>query len=152
MFNCSACVTPSSFSSSVKRDILERGRTVDNVLAQYQRTVKPSFDSFIHPTKAFADIIIPFSNENPVAIDMLSQHVASRLTVREHEFRAERETAAASVAVAAVAVAAPRAATVSAAQTAFLLMSPASAPASAANVEIPQNCHVMRQTRALRCV
>lgn len=33
----------------VKRDIAERGRTVEEVLYQYLHTVKPAFDQFIRP-------------------------------------------------------------------------------------------------------
>jgi uridine kinase len=45
----------------VKRDIAERGRDVEGVLAQYNRFVKPSFDTFIYPTMRYADgIFSPF--------------------------------------------------------------------------------------------
>ena len=43
----------------IKRDIAERGRTVDDVLQQYVSTVKPAFDEFISPTKRYADLILP---------------------------------------------------------------------------------------------
>lgn len=43
----------------LNRDILERGRTLDSVLAQYERTVRPMHDRFVEPSKRYADIIIP---------------------------------------------------------------------------------------------
>ncbi len=43
----------------VKRDIAERGRDLKGVLQQYHQFVKPSFDTFIRSTMAFADIVLP---------------------------------------------------------------------------------------------
>jgi uridine kinase len=43
----------------LNRDIVERGRTLDSVLAQYERTVRPMHDRFVEPSKRYADIIIP---------------------------------------------------------------------------------------------
>ncbi len=43
----------------LNRDILERGRTLDSVLAQYEKTVRPMHDRFVEPSKRYADIIIP---------------------------------------------------------------------------------------------
>jgi uridine kinase len=63
----------------IKRDIKERGRTVEGVLEQYDRFVKPSFDEFVSPTKKYADVIIPFSKQNPVGIDLIVQHIHSKL-------------------------------------------------------------------------
>ncbi len=42
----------------LRRDIVERGRDVLQVLNQYERTVKPSFESHIAPTKKYADVIV----------------------------------------------------------------------------------------------
>lgn len=47
-------------SRRIERDINERGRTVIDVLQQYNRFVKPAYDDFIKPTMKHADIIIPF--------------------------------------------------------------------------------------------
>lgn len=41
----------------LKRDITERGRSVDGVLEQYLRYVKPSYDVFVQPTSKYADIV-----------------------------------------------------------------------------------------------
>ena len=49
----------------IRRDIVQRGRDVIQVLDQYERSVKPSHDVFIYPTRSEADIIIPRGAENP---------------------------------------------------------------------------------------
>jgi uridine kinase len=46
-------------SRRLKRDIGERGRSIDSVLCQYNKYVKPAFDYYIAPTMTFADIIVP---------------------------------------------------------------------------------------------
>lgn len=53
----------------IKRDLSERGRTIDEVLTRYQTTLKPMHEKFIAPTKKFADLIVPTdtSNNNTVA-------------------------------------------------------------------------------------
>lgn len=70
------------FICRMRRDIVERGRDVIAVLDQYERTVKPSFESFTLPTKAYADIIVPRGADNLVAIDLLLQHIRFQLTGR----------------------------------------------------------------------
>ena len=55
----------------IKRDNLERGRTIDKVLERYEKTVKPMHLQFIEPSKRYADIIIPQGGHNQVAIDIL---------------------------------------------------------------------------------
>ena len=55
----------------LKRDTIERGRSVEGVLQQYFRFVKPSYDEFILPTMKYADIIIPHGAYNQVAIDLI---------------------------------------------------------------------------------
>lgn len=61
---------------------MQRGRDVLNVLDQYERTVKPSFETFILPTKKYADIIVPRGAENLVAIDLILQHIKFRLSYK----------------------------------------------------------------------
>lgn len=53
------------------RDTQERGREVNDVLDQYFKFVKPSYDEFIRPTMKHADIIIPQGAHNQVAIDLV---------------------------------------------------------------------------------
>ena len=47
--------------------------------SQYSKFVKPAFDDFILPTKKYADIIIPRGGDNNVAIDLIVQHIRTKL-------------------------------------------------------------------------
>ncbi len=55
----------------LKRDIVERGRSIESVMHQYITTVKPMHLEFVEPSKRYADIIIPRGSENTVGIDMV---------------------------------------------------------------------------------
>ncbi|OGT65198.1 MAG: uridine kinase [Gammaproteobacteria bacterium RIFCSPHIGHO2_12_FULL_45_9] len=55
----------------IQRDTLERGRTLELVLTQYQETVRPMYLQFIEPSKRYADLIVPRGGENRIAIDMI---------------------------------------------------------------------------------
>ncbi|SEQ93120.1 uridine kinase [Granulicatella balaenopterae] len=63
----------------IKRDMEERGRTLDSVINQYLSVVKPMHHQFIEPTKKYADIIIPEGGSNVVAIDLMTTKIASIL-------------------------------------------------------------------------
>lgn len=58
-------------SRVIARDIVERGKSVEQVLRRYELTVKPMHLQFIEPSKRYADIIIPQGGHNQVAIDIL---------------------------------------------------------------------------------
>jgi uridine kinase len=53
------------------RDIVERQRSVESIVAQYRETVKPMYQQFVEPSKRYADLIIPHGGHNAVAIDLL---------------------------------------------------------------------------------
>ncbi|MDX1901408.1 MAG: uridine kinase [Gammaproteobacteria bacterium] len=55
----------------MKRDMNERGRSLDSVLNQYEETVRPMYLQFIEPSKRYADIIVPRGGGNRIAIDMI---------------------------------------------------------------------------------
>ena len=55
----------------ISRDIIERGKSVENVLERYEKTVKPMHLQFIEPTKRYADLILPQGGHNKVGIDIL---------------------------------------------------------------------------------
>lgn len=55
----------------LRRDIIERGRTIESVINQYIHSVKPMHLEFVEPSKRWADVIIPRGGENHVAIDMI---------------------------------------------------------------------------------
>lgn len=63
----------------IKRDMHDRGRSLDSVIGQYLSVVKPMHQQFIEPTKKYADIIIPEGGKNQVAIDLLTTKVRSIL-------------------------------------------------------------------------
>ena len=59
----------------IKRDTMERGRSLDSILDQYQTTVKPMHEQFIGPSKKYADIIIPRGAENEKGVRILKEHI-----------------------------------------------------------------------------
>lgn len=56
----------------IHRDILHRGRDLEDVLKQYETMVKPSYTYYIAPLMSHADIIVPRGGENEVAIELIS--------------------------------------------------------------------------------
>lgn len=58
-------------SRRIQRDTAERGRSVEDVLAQYNRFVKTSYDEFIKPTMKYADIIVPKGKSNTKGIEFV---------------------------------------------------------------------------------
>jgi uridine kinase len=71
-------------SRRLRRDILERNRTVESVLEQYEQFVRPMHLEFVEPYKRYADIIIPQGGMNKVAIDLLITKVRSFLENRKN--------------------------------------------------------------------
>eukprot|EP00439_Symbiodinium_sp_Y106_P037854 s2316_g4.t1 len=67
----------------IKRDTVERGRDVEGVIRQYTRFVKPSFERYILPSKNNADIIIPWRENNDVAVDLITQNIRSKLGMHD---------------------------------------------------------------------
>jgi len=55
----------------IKRDVQERGRTLESVIKQYLNTVRPMHIQFVEPTKQFSDIIIPRGGKNEIAMDII---------------------------------------------------------------------------------
>jgi uridine kinase len=69
------CDSDVRLSRVIRRDIMERGRDVNQVLERYEKTVRPSHMQFIEPTKHFADIIIPQGGMNRRAIEILTNYI-----------------------------------------------------------------------------
>ena len=65
------------FIRRLKRDIEERGRSLNSVCEQYLNTVRPMHEQFIEPSKKYAHIIIPEGGSNYVAIDLLITKIKS---------------------------------------------------------------------------
>ena len=68
------------FIRRLKRDLTERGRTVDQIIRQYESTVRPMHLQFVEPSKRYADLIIPEGGYNFVAIDLLKTKIRSLLS------------------------------------------------------------------------
>ena len=68
------------FIRRVSRDVEERGRTVQSVIDQYLKTVRPMHQQFVEPSKYFSDIIIPEGGQNKVAIDLLRTKINAILS------------------------------------------------------------------------
>ena len=67
------------FIRRLRRDIEERGRTVESVCEQYLGTVRPMHLEFVEPSKRYADVIIPKGGFNEVAIDMVAARIRGML-------------------------------------------------------------------------
>lgn len=65
------------------RDMAERGRSVESVLEQYRKTVKPMHEQYVEPSKKYADIILPRGGENKTGIEIIMRHLRSLIEERE---------------------------------------------------------------------
>lgn len=63
----------------IKRDTVERGRNVEQVMDRYLKVLKPMHEQFIEPCKRYADVIIPQGGHNNAAINMLAKFVKQQL-------------------------------------------------------------------------
>ncbi|MDR8392176.1 uridine kinase [Aliifodinibius sp. S!AR15-10] len=64
----------------IRRDIVERDRSLEGVLNQYEKYVRPMHLEFVEPSKRYADIIIPRGGENDVALEMVQALIAERIS------------------------------------------------------------------------
>jgi len=63
----------------IKRDVRDRGRSLESVIDQYLTTVKPMHEQFVEPSKRYADLIIPEGGHNKVAMRMVVARVQSHI-------------------------------------------------------------------------
>lgn len=70
------------FIRRLQRDLLERGRQVEDVIAQYLATVRPMHLEFVEPSKRFADVIIPEGGHNRIGIEMIQARVLQAIAGR----------------------------------------------------------------------
>ncbi|NHZ71809.1 MAG: uridine kinase [Aquificales bacterium] len=70
------------FIRRLRRDMEERGRSLESVVAQYLETVRPMHLKFVEPSKVYADVILPRGGRNVVAIDMVVSGL--RELLRDH--------------------------------------------------------------------
>ena len=66
----------------LKRDVHKRGRTLEEVIAQYLETVHPMHLQFVEPSKRYADVIVPRGGHNTIAIEMIVAKIQHRLKGR----------------------------------------------------------------------
>jgi uridine kinase len=55
----------------IRRDMHERGRPIDEILEQYETTVRPMHEEFVEPSKRYADLIVPHARDNVLAVEMI---------------------------------------------------------------------------------
>lgn len=67
----------------IRRDVMERARSLDSVINQYLETVKPMHEQFVEPSKKNASIIVPEGGRNEVALNMILNQVRSHLMSQE---------------------------------------------------------------------
>lgn len=67
----------------IERDVIERGRTAQQVMGRYRGVLKPMHSQFIEPTKEFADLIIPRGGDNLRAIRMVRSYIRRKLNPEE---------------------------------------------------------------------
>jgi uridine kinase len=79
------------FIRRLKRDIVERGRTVEQVIEQYLKTVRPMHLQFVEPSKRYADVVIPEGGLNVVAVDLIVTKVRDVLARHAELVRGETE-------------------------------------------------------------
>ena len=63
----------------LKRDVEDRGRTIESVSTQYLETVRPMHEAFVEPSKKYADLIVPEGGKNHIAFDFIETKVVQLL-------------------------------------------------------------------------
>ncbi len=63
----------------IKRDVIERARSLESVMNQYLDTVKPMHEQFVEPSKKNANIIVPEGGHNQAAMEMIQNYIQSYL-------------------------------------------------------------------------
>jgi uridine kinase len=67
------------FIRRLRRDVEERGRSVESICEQYLSTVRPMHLEFVEPSKRYADVIIPEGGFNEIAIEMVAARIRGML-------------------------------------------------------------------------
>ena len=67
------------FIRRLRRDLQERGRSLDSVIDQYLSTVRPMHFEFVEPTKRYADVILPRGGQNTAGIEVIAARIRERL-------------------------------------------------------------------------
>jgi uridine kinase len=75
------------FIRRLRRDVFERGRTVDSVIAQYLNTVRPMQEVYVLPTKHCADLVVSNNDSLEEPLRQISQAISLRLAVLAEQSR-----------------------------------------------------------------
>lgn len=67
------------FIRRLNRDVHKRKRSLDSVVEQYLKTVRPMHKIFVETSKAKADLIIPEGGHNSIAIEMVFKTIIDML-------------------------------------------------------------------------
>jgi uridine kinase len=67
----------------LRRDMSERGRSLEDILRQYVTTVRPMHEEFVEPSKRWADVIVPEGGENRVALEMVIARIEQLLSQKQ---------------------------------------------------------------------
>ncbi|MDA0871582.1 MAG: uridine kinase [Firmicutes bacterium] len=67
------------FIRRMMRDLNERGRSIESIVAHYQNTVKPMFYKFVKPSKRHAHVIIPNDDKHDIGVDLIASKIKSVL-------------------------------------------------------------------------
>ena len=68
------------FIRRLRRDMGERGRSLDSIVKQYMATVRPMHLEFVEPSKRYAHVIVPEGGNNRVAMEMIASRLQAVLT------------------------------------------------------------------------
>ena len=75
----------------IRRDMAERGRSLEDILEQYEKDVRPMHQSFVEPSKREADLIIPRGGKNRIAIGMMRATI-DKLLLGDHDLHRDEGT------------------------------------------------------------
>ena len=67
------------FIRRLKRDMRDRGRTIESVVDQYLTTVRPMHETFVEPSKKYAHLISPEGGKNQIASDFVETKILQLL-------------------------------------------------------------------------
>jgi len=69
----------------VRRDLQERGMSIEDILSQYVNHVKPMHKKLIEPSQIHADVIIPHGGENPISLDFIESAITQKIRLIEQK-------------------------------------------------------------------
>ena len=74
----------------VRRDMLKRGRSIENITEQYLATVKPMYEEYISKYIKEADFAVMGGGKNPKAIDAITAYISAKLLAEKFDRRDQR--------------------------------------------------------------